>query len=91
MIDTGLDSEDYREWNKSKQEKRAKNRDDSAKILQDFGIKFEDKNMGAHLIITGNGKTIDFWPGTGLWKMRGSKQKYRGVHSLVAFIYGASK
>lgn len=68
---------------KAQQSKRAHNREDSAQVLRDADIDFLERNHGAHLIVTGGGHTFDFWPGTGLWQMRGSTQKHRGVHKLV--------
>lgn len=65
-------------------QKRAANREQSARMLSESGIQFLSRNDGAHLIVTGaNGKTYDFWPGTGLWQMRGSSKQLRGVRSLI--------
>lgn len=63
--------------------KRARNRENSAALLEEAGIKFESKNLGAHLIVEGR---YDFWPGTGLWIKRGTKRKRRGVHKLIEQI-----
>jgi hypothetical protein len=66
------------------QQKRAGNREQSARSLTDAGIQFLSRNAGAHLIVIGaNGHTYDFWPGTGLWRMRGSTRDHRGVRSLI--------
>ncbi|CAB3952831.1 hypothetical protein LMG6103_03576 [Achromobacter piechaudii] len=66
------------------QQKRADNREQSARSLTDAGIQFLSRNAGAHLIVTGaSGDTYDFWPGTGLWRMRGSTKDHRGVRSLI--------
>lgn len=67
------------------QEKRAMNRSYSPAMLRDFGIAFESKNGGAHLVVNGR---IDFWPGTGLWIDRGTGAKRRGVRNLIAHING---
>lgn len=85
-MEQGLESEDYRAWDKAKQKKRANNREDSARILRENGIAFVTKNNGAHLIVTSNGHTFDFWPGTGLWQMRGSTHRHRGVGKLIKMI-----
>lgn len=55
--------------------RRKRNRTGSEEILADAGVEFESKSIGAdgtasHLIVTGVGVTIDFWPGTGLWIVR---------------------
>lgn len=34
-MEEGFESEDYRAWDKAKQQKRAKNREDSAQMLRD--------------------------------------------------------
>ena len=81
-----FESEDYRAWDKMKQEKRAKNREDSARLLQEAGVPFTPMNDGAHLIVTWRGHVFDFWPGTGLWMMRGSTQRHRGVRKLLKML-----
>ncbi len=82
----GFESEDYRAWDKAKQEKRASNREQSALILQRGGCVFESKNNGAHLIVLAGPHEVDFWPGTGLWIVRGEQQKRRGVRKLLTFV-----
>lgn len=69
-----------------RQKKRAGNRDQSAAVLSRAGIVFEEKNIGAHLIVFGGETTIDFWPGTGLWIVRGENQRRYGVRKLVQFV-----
>lgn len=69
-------------------QKRASNRDNSAVLLAAEGIEFTSHNLGAHLVVKGKGHTFDFWPGTGLWAMRGSTKKHRGVRRLVNLIKG---
>lgn len=73
-------------WEKHKQEKRASNREQSAAILTRSGVIFESKNGGAHLIVLAGSKGIDFWPGTGLWIVRGEKNRRRGVRKLLEFV-----
>lgn len=64
-------------------ERRASNRDNSATILTERDVSFESKNDGAHLIVRHNGKTADFWPGTGKYSIRGTGQYRRGVFNLL--------
>lgn len=78
--------EDFNAWNKEKQEKRSKNREDSAQMLLAAGVEFLSKNNGAHLIVTTKAGIFDFWPGTGLWKMRGATQTHRGVRKLLKIV-----
>lgn len=67
------------------EEKRASNRENSAQILAQYGIEFESKNIGAHLIVKHAGKIVDFWPGTGKWIVRDGKQG-RGVSRLLKLL-----
>lgn len=78
--------DDFNALKKYRQEKRADNRDQSAALLSRAGVIFESKNIGAHLIVEGGAKTIDFWPGTGLWIVRGTKEKRRGVRKLIDYV-----
>lgn len=68
--------------------KRAGNREASAKNLTEAGIAFEAKNDNAHLIVTAAGMVVDFWPGTGLWVVRGTNERRRGVHHLINRLGG---
>lgn len=83
MSDMG---DDFNALKKMRQEKRAGNRYDSAAILSRAGIMFESKNMGAHLIVLAGRQEVDFWPGTGLWIVRGETARRRGVRKLVEYV-----
>jgi hypothetical protein len=67
------------------QAKRASNREQSATLLTQAGVPFETRNAGAHLIVNHGGVVCDFWPGTGLWQVRGGRQG-RGVRNLLKAI-----
>jgi hypothetical protein len=71
-----LDPEGHRQ-------KTAHNRKASAEYLNRFGISFEERNGGAHLIVSHGPRTVDFWPGTGLWIVRVFCRHGRGVRNLV--------
>lgn len=73
----------WRDVREARQAKRAQNREDSAAMLLKAGLKFETKNLGAHLIVRALGITVDFWPGTGLWIVRNPKREGRGVQRLI--------
>jgi hypothetical protein len=75
----------WREIRAARQKKRASNRSDSPQLLADAGLGFEIKNDGAHLIVAAGSKTVDFWPGTGLWIVRGTAIRRRGVDRLINF------
>lgn len=77
----------YRLYREMRRAQRAWNRAHSAQQLTDRGIPFVSKNDGAHLIVTAkNTPIIDFWPGTGLWKVHGQSTKQRGIYKLLALI-----
>lgn len=64
--------------------KIARNRASSPAILLSHGITFVSKNAGVHLIVSHNGKVVDFWPGTGKWIGRGNGAAVgRGVFNLI--------
>lgn len=64
--------------------------DSMTQLLRGAGIQFQRKN-DAHLIVYGIGHTFDLWTETGIWSMRGSTQKHRGVRSLIKFINPKAK
>ncbi len=68
------------------QEKRASNRAYSTAQLTEAGATFTTRNGGAHLVVTAGKSTIDYWPGTGLWMLRGNPKKRRGLAQLLGFI-----
>jgi hypothetical protein len=70
-----------------KKDKRKSNTEWSTKYLIDNKIQFESKNGGAHLVL----EDYDFWPATGLFISKATKQKGRGVKKLVKKIILESK
>lgn len=66
-------------------EKRASNREKSTKRLEEYGVQFESKNNGAHLIVRSSRCLIDFWPGTGKYRTRDGREG-RGVFNLLQTI-----
>ena len=79
MSDIG---ETFKALNEYQKQKRNNNKKSSKIILEKWGLNFESKNDGNHLIIKFMGKTADFWPSTGKYCIRGSKYK-RGVKNLI--------
>jgi hypothetical protein len=73
-------------WQSESAERRAKNRQSSAEMLAERGIQFETKNMGAHLVVSHDGKVADFWPGTGKYIPRGGGRPGRGVFNLLKLL-----
>ena len=76
-------AEMFSHMKEASQKKRASNRTQSARILAEAGIDFEQHNDGAHIVIKRNGRAWDFWPGTGKWHERGTKIYRRGVMPLI--------
>lgn len=93
MIDDTNDvSEMWRDYKATRSVKRASNRGSALTILQTHGISFENRNVGAHLIVSTQTETIDFWPGTGLWKSRNRQSGGRGIMGLIKYTKtGATK
>ncbi len=80
------DSTEYwRAKKQARQEKRASNRENSAKYLRECGARFTEKNFGAHLVVEGREHAIDFWPGTGRWHCRSGKKGF-GVRNLIKYL-----
>jgi len=76
----------FNDWRKQKTAKRAKNTEDSTAILKAANCPFTSHNGGTHLVIFCGDKTIDFWPSTGLWMVRGLPRKNRGVRNLLEYL-----
>jgi hypothetical protein len=77
----------FRDYKAMRQRKRADNRESSADMLRQAGIAFQSNNAGAHLVVNHGGVTVDFWPGTGLWCIRGSTAQHRGVNRLLSRLH----
>lgn len=75
----------FKAMKEESQERRAKNRDQSPRHLEQEYIPYVSKNDGAHLIVGNEDNLVDFWPGTGKWIAR-KGGKGRGVHNLIKFI-----
>ncbi|MFM9424382.1 hypothetical protein RCH10_000810 [Variovorax sp. GrIS 2.14] len=77
------------------QARRASHRGHAPKVLAEAGLKHTLLNDGAHICI--GHAVADFWPGTGLWRMRKPNQSGRriegcGVQNLIAYlkqVYGS--
>lgn len=79
-------AEVFNDLRKFKQEKKRSNLAHSTRLLEANGIEFKVHNNGIHLVLTKGDQTIDFWPSTGLWWIRGTTNKRRGVQRLMAYI-----
>lgn len=74
----------WRQHNKERKEKRWDNLDRSLSLLRKVNVKFKSfDTQGLHLLID---ERIDFWPTTGRWVVRNSKDKGRGVQQLIKYV-----
>lgn len=73
----------FNDLRKIKQEKRRSNTAHSTRMLQESGIEFASHNGGTHLTLTKHEQVIDYWPSTGLWWIRGTSNKRRGIAKLI--------
>lgn len=79
-------AEVFNDLRKFKQEKRRSNTAYSTNMLRESGIAFETHNGGIHLVLTKNDQVIDYWPSTGLWWIRGTRNKRRGIARLITYM-----
>lgn len=60
------------------------------KWLRSFGFAIEEHNGGGHLTITvkteRGERLVDFWPQTGLWKVRDGRAEGRFVRNFVKYF-----
>jgi len=79
----------YAQINQASKAKRALYRKSSPQLLRAVGLQYTTHNEGAHLVVRTaklEGVVVDFWPGTGLWRVRDSTEQGRGVKPLIAWF-----
>lgn len=88
-----IDEDDSTMWRaryEASKEKRELNRLGSTNMLESHKVPFVALNNGAHLVIqfTEPKIIVDFWPGTGLWRVRHTRPEYkrRGVRKLISYL-----
>jgi hypothetical protein len=69
--------------------RREHNREYGVSMLKKCGVTFSEHNNGYHLIVYGQLASVDYWPSTGKWIVRGSKQEGRGIRNLLAALHVA--
>jgi hypothetical protein len=69
-----------------RQAKKRSNLAASTRMLLDNGLQFVTHNGGIHLTLTKGDQTIDYWPSTGLWWIRGTANKRRGIARLLTYM-----
>lgn len=70
--------------------KKRSNLAQSTTLLQEHGVPFTVHNNGVHIVIERATETIDFWPSTGLWWVRKSRNKRRGIFNLLKYLKGSN-
>jgi len=75
---------------KENKAKKKSNLEFATQYLIDKGVAFESKNSGLHLIVSGERHTIDYWPSTGFFKVRGHDYQCRGINTLAGIINGSN-
>ena len=83
-------SETYELIKKVSREKKLSNKEFSTVLLDKMGIDYESKNNGIHLIVFNDLETIDFYPSTGRWLVRGGKTS-RGVMKMLDYMQVGTK
>lgn len=85
----------YRDWKEHRKEKKAQYQandlpGDMELLGKLDGVTFEEKNNGEHFILsvtTDRGvRTIDYWPSTGFWKVRGGKASGARITHLQRYF-----
>lgn len=64
-------------------DRKAAQRRQAEATLRKRGIDFESKNDGCHLIVQSEVGRIDFWPGTGLFEIKETMERDRGLQNLL--------
>lgn len=84
-------AEDWRAIRAASQTKRAMNRANALPALDGAGLPYRVHNGGAHIVVTADEWSVDFWPGTGLWKVREVGIQGRGIRTLISFCKRQAK
>lgn len=71
-------AEAFKDWKKESQQKRMENNKNSTRILESLKIEFVRHSLD-HLHVA----QFDFWPTTGLFIHRQTKERGRGVFNLI--------
>jgi hypothetical protein len=79
-------SEMWRERREYKQKKKRSNLAHSTAQLTSAGLPFVSHNSGVHLVLMKGEQAVDFWPSTGLWWIRGTSNKRRGIQKLIQYL-----
>lgn len=78
-------AEGFKDMQEASKVRRGNNRTSSIELLKKYKLNYTEHNGGAHIIITHNEQTIDFWAGTGKFKVRGGITS-RGIFRLLSYL-----
>lgn len=63
---------------------------DETRWLRQAGIAHEIADDG-HLVVTAHGKSIDYWPGTQRWAIRGVDGEQSSLHALIRYCVSTGR
>lgn len=63
----------------------------AARKLASEGFAFMLPSNDCKITLMKGDETIDFWPTTDMWWIRGSKSKRRGIDNLIKFLKKETK
>lgn len=79
MSDLADDFRALKEHRRKEKEKRHSDSSEAREQIRREALDVEEKNNGLHWIVRTEKETIDFWPTSGRWMVRGNKaQGYDG-------------
>lgn len=82
----------YAGLRQERQERGAERRDHAPRVLAEEGVNIARiENNGAHIIIHHAAQHVDFWPASGLWIVRETKERRRGLWPLIRHCQKAAK
>lgn len=84
----GDQAEIWADLREASQKKKRANLAFSTGLLVHNKVPFIAHNGGIHLEIRLTDQVIDYWPSTGLWWIRTSRNKRRGIHKLINYLKG---
>lgn len=58
----------------------------AARKLSSCGIEFVANAGGVKFELAKSSERIDYWPSTGRWWVRGTRNKRGGLHKLIAYM-----
>lgn len=66
--------------------KREQNVKNSTQLIKSKGLSYIPRNHGTHLTVYHLDLIAEFWPTTGIWKIRDRTKEGRGVFKLLNYL-----